>query len=124
MSTFYTTQMALAFHPDPRVKTQEAYNCVVNFLDSLEEQQFTDETISESKNIKQKSQKKTMTNLAIEVLTEQNDLHFKIIWAKIEKLGYVAPRAGKTPWATLGSQMRSKPTIFKPIGKGIYRLII
>lgn len=37
MCTFYTTQMALAFHPDSKVKTQEAYNCVDIFLNSLEE---------------------------------------------------------------------------------------
>lgn len=123
--------MALAFHPDSRVKTQEAYNCVDNFLDSLEEQQFTDETISGSKPVvvvkappKQKSQKKTIADFAVEVLTEQNDLHFKIIWAKIEKLGYIPPRGGKTPWETLGSELRRRHEIFKPIGRGIYRLII
>jgi hypothetical protein len=124
MCSFSTTQQALAFHPDSKVKTQEAYNCVGNFLDSLEEQQFIDETISKSKNIKQKSEKNTMTNLAIRILTEQNDLHFRIIWGKIEKLGYIPPRGGKTPWATLRTGLSAKPTIFKPVGRGIYRLII
>lgn len=124
MCSLSTTQHALAFHPDSKVKTQEAYNCVGNFLDSLEEQQFTNETISKSKNIKQKLEKNTMTNLAIKILTEQNDLHFRIIWSKIEKLGYAPPRAGKTPWATLRTGLSAKPTIFKSIGRGIYRLII
>lgn len=123
MCSLSTTQMALAFHPDPKVKTQEAYNCVANFLDSLEEQEIKKEIVSESKNAKQKSKKNTMINLAIQVLTEKNDLHYRTIWIEIEKLGYKPPRRGKTPWLTLRTQMSSKPENFKPIGNGIYRLI-
>ena len=29
-----------------------------------------------------------MINLAIQVLTEKNDLHFRTIWIEIEKLGH------------------------------------
>jgi hypothetical protein len=86
------------------------------------QQQFTVETIAQSKNIKQKSKKKTMTDFAVEVLTQQNDLHFKNIWTKIENLGYHS--TGKTPWETLGSEMRRHKNLFQPLGKGIYRLII
>ena len=55
MCSLSTTQMALAFHPDSKVKTQEAYNCVANFLDSLEEQEIKEKILSESKNAKQMS---------------------------------------------------------------------
>ena len=72
-------------YPDSS-KTQEAYNCVANFLDSLEEQEIKEEILSESKNAKQKSKKNTMINLIIQVLTEKNDLHFRTIWIEIEKL--------------------------------------
>ena len=88
------------------------------------QQQFTVETTGQSKNIKQKSKKKTMADFAVEVLTQQNDLHFKDIWTKIENLGYHPPRAGKTPWETLGAEMRRRKDLFQPLGKGIYRLII
>ncbi len=64
-----------------------------------------------------------MTNWAVKVLTEQNDLHFKIIWGKIEKLGYTSPRGGKTPWATLRTGL-SNDNRFERVGKGIYRLIL
>tara|TARA_Y100000589_G_scaffold321601_1_gene353233 strand:- start:56 stop:235 length:180 start_codon:yes stop_codon:yes gene_type:complete len=57
MCSLSTTQMALAFHPDSKVKTQEAYNCVANFLDSLEEQEIKEEIVSESK-MQNKNQKK------------------------------------------------------------------
>ena len=86
------------------------------------QQQFTVETTGQSKNIKQKSKKKTMADFAVEVLTQQNDLHFKDIWTKIENLGYHS--TGKTPWETLGAEMRRRKDLFKPLGKGIYRLII
>ncbi len=86
------------------------------------QQQFTVETTGQSKNIKQKSKKKTMTDFAVEVLTQQNDLHFKDIWTKIENLGYHS--TGKTPWETLGAEMRRRKDLFQPLGKGIYRLII
>ena len=86
------------------------------------QQQFTVETTGQSKNIKQKSKKKTMADFAVEVLTQQNDLHFKDIWTKIENLGYHS--TGKTPWETLGAEMRRRKDLFQPLGKGIYRLII
>jgi hypothetical protein len=116
MCSLSTTQKAVFFHPDSRVNAQKAYNCVDNFLDSLEEEEIKEDIVSESK-------KNTMIDLAIQVLTKQNDLHFRTIWIEIEKLGYKTPRGGKTPWATLCTQMSSKPENFKAIGRGIYRLI-
>lgn len=122
MCSLSTTQMALAFHPDSKVKTQEAYNCVANFLDSLEEQEIKKEIVSKSKNAKQKSKKNTMVNLAIQVLTKKNDLHYKTVWNEIEKLGYKPPRGGKTPENTLRVGM-SNSEKFIAIGGGKYRLI-
>ena len=116
MCSLSTTQKAVFFHPDSRVNAQKAYNCVDNFLDSLEEEEIKEDIVSESK-------KNTMIDLAIQVLTKQNDLHFRTIWIEIEKLGYKTPRGCKTPWSTLCTQMSSKPENFKAIGRGIYRLI-
>lgn len=115
MCSLSTTQKAVFFHPDSRVNAQKAYNCVDNFLDSLEEEEIKEDIVSESK-------KNTMIDLAIQVLTKQNDLHFRTIWIEIEKLGYKTPRGGKTPWATLGSELRRRDDIFKKLGKGIYGL--
>lgn len=115
MCSLSTTQKAVFFHPDSRVNAQKAYNCVDNFLDSLEEEEIKEDIVSESK-------KNTMIDLAIQVLTKQNDLHFRTIWIEIEKLGYISPRGGKTPWATLGSELRRRDDIFKKLGKGIYGL--
>ena len=131
MSTLYTTQMALAFHPDSRVKTQEAYKCVDNFLNSLSNQESSDETppankdttsSSKTKKIqKYKTPKKgSMASLAIQVLNEKITLHYTDIWSEIEKLGF--PTRGDTPANTLGSELRRRVEIFKKCGKGIYGL--
>ena len=88
------------------------------------QQQFTLETTGQSKNIKQKSKKKTQTDFAVEVLTQQNDLHCRDILIEMEKLGYRPPRGGSTPLNTLGAEMRRRKDLFQPLGKGIYRLII
>ena len=137
----------LTYHPDPQVKTIEAYNSVDDFLNSLQQQESIQECILESiqgsilksihkshlfKNqtpiyqttskIKITFKKNSMLGYAFKILSKKNDLHFRKIWEEMKILGYIS--LGKTPWETLGAQLRTKPQIFKPIGKGIYRLII
>ena len=65
-------------------------------------------------------QKIPMWKLAQEILAEKGNLHYRILWKEMEKLGYKS--MGKTPWGTLGAELKRRNDIFEKKTMGVYGL--
>ena len=72
------------------------------------------------KSISSSFKKNTLVDFIIQVLSEENDLHYTNIKKKVLALGYIT--TGKTFDNTIRSRMGERPHIFELLGNGYYHL--